>query len=267
MRSRTAGAVWAAALALGGLTGAYVLPAGGLPGSLPSTPSTPSVTGPTTQTGAPTTTPAPAPPRSEPPSTTPTATPSPAPSPPRRITEDDLLSVRSFADQSVSVSYESRHGETDRTQDATSCVDDDVHKTGTLKKTTGYDPALAGIWVQTDIGDETRQLVATADDPAAAEKSVARLVAALAVCQEAEPGHYVLGAATTENFSSTRSATWVGFYPDEQNTTGRAPDGVEPCGGTLLARNGSRFTAVTVSMCLDGSQLAGLAAAASKRLG
>ena len=256
MRSVPAGLVCVAAIGLGSLTGAYVLPgAGGV-----DTPASPSTTAapnrpPTSATPTPTAGPTP----SVSPSTSPPAT--------RAPSESDLLSVRSFADQSVEVAYLSQHGKADRTGDATSCVDDDVHQTATLKKITGYDPVLEGDWAQTDVGDEARQLVAVAEDAAGAETSVARLLAAMTTCQKAEPGHVVLGPATTENFSSTRSASWVGFYADEQNTTGRAPEGVEPCGGTLLARNGARFTTVIVFMCLDSTQLAGLAAAASERLG
>lgn len=250
MRSVHAGLVCVAAVGLGGLTGAYVLPA--------ESPSSPT---PSSSVATPTASPTPTP------SPTASASPSPAPSPTERLSESDLLSVGSFADQSVSVDYESQHGQVDRTGDATSCVDDDVHKTGTLKKLSGYDPVLEGDWVQTGVGDEARQLVAVADDPAGAERSIGRLLASLQECQQAKPGHYVLGPASTENFSSTRSATWVGFYAAGQNTTGRAPEGVEPCGGTLLARNGARFTSVIVFMCLDQTQLAGLAAAASERLG
>lgn len=244
MRPRTAAAVWGAAVVLGGAGGLLVPLAD--PGAVPS--------------------PAPAPRRATP-TSTPSQSPSPSPSPSERLAEGDLLSVRSFADESVPVTYESQHGTADRTIDATSCVDDDVHQTGTLKKLTGHDPVLEGDWTQTDTGNQARQLVGVADDPADAAESVARLVGAMTSCQEAPPGHYVLGSASTESFSSTRSATWVGFYPADQNTSGRAPEGVEPCGGTVLARNGARFTTVTVSMCLDGPQLAGLARSASERLG
>ena len=235
MRARAAGAVWAAAVALGGLTGAYALPDVGAHAP-PTAPSTAS------------------------------ATPSPSPSPTRRLTEDDLLSVRSFADESVAVVDES-DGKVTRDVDATSCVDDDVHKTGTLKKFTGYDVTLEGFWTQTDTGDGARQQVAAAADADEARKSVTRLVVAMESCQEATPGHVVLGLASTVTYSPTRSATWVGRFTEEQNTTGRAPKDAQPCGGTVLARNGARFTAVNVYMCLDGAQLAGLAESASERLG
>ncbi|GAB2589431.1 hypothetical protein GCM10009593_30770 [Microlunatus antarcticus] len=240
-----------AAVGLGGLTGTYVLPDAS-PARTAPVPST-SVVTPTTR---PTATPSPS------------LTPSPSPSPAKRLTESDLLSVRSFADQSVAVTSYPQGGKTDPSMDATLCVADDPHAgKRTLHDLTGHDPTLQGYWTETDDGYAAGQLASTADDPADAEDSVTALVAAQRPCLAAKPGHWVLGPARTADFSSTRSATWFGYFPDEQNTEGRAPDDVEPCGGTLVARNGARFTVVNVRMCLDEGQLAGLSEAASERLG
>lgn len=262
MRPGPAVLVCAAALGLGSLTGAYVLPAGssGAPAATPTS---------AASTASPAQVPiGPTPSRTPTPSVTPNPTPSSSPSPAKRLSEDDLLSVGSFADQSVSVTSFPQGTRVDRSADATLCVSDDAHAgKRTLRDITGHDPLLQGYWTQDDDGYAAGQLLAEAEDPAGAEASVARLVAAQQRCLEAAPGHWVLGAPRTADFSSTRSATWFGFFPDEQNTSGRAPDDVEPCGGTLLARNGARFTVVNVRMCLDGTQLSGLAAAASERLG
>ena len=271
MRPRPAVAVWAAALALGGTAGLVAPPlddvlavgraapsAGATasgPGSPASGASGPTPVVPVTPSASPS------------PSTTPSPSASPSPSPSQPPpTRADLLSVRSFA-QVLTPVVDASPAKPDRTIDATSCVSDDVHATSTLEKITGHEPVLEGDWQEVDDGTTNRQLVAVADDDEDARESVTRLAISMQACEEATPGHFVVGQPSTQNYSPTRSATSVGYYPDALNRSGRAPTDAEPCGGTLLARNGTRFTSVVVSSCLDGAQLAQLADTASERLG
>lgn len=271
MRPRSAVAVWAAALALGGTAGLVAPP---LDDVLPVGPAAPSAAASTSGPGSPApgassptpvapVTPSASPSTSASPSASASPSPSPSQPPPTRA---DLLSVRSFA-QVLTAVVDASPAKPDRSIDATSCVSDDVHATATLKKITGHDPVLEGDWQEVDDGTTNRQLVAVADDEEDARESVTRLAISMQACEEATPGHFVVGQPSTHNFSPTRSGTSVGYYPDSLNRSGRAPTDVEPCGGTVLARNGTRFTTVVVDSCLDGAQLAELADTASERLG
>jgi hypothetical protein len=242
--------VAAAAVVLGTLTGAYLLPGAG-----PAAPSTPV--------------------SSRPASIAPTPSPSPtSPSPARStgggsgpVDEGNLLRVSDFRAAGLDVTSYPQNGNTAPTSSLTSCTDERKVGARTLADLTGRSPAVMGTWDERRTTDTALEVVAVAESPAQAATDVRQLVAAQTLCQDEPARHWVYGDVRSEDVGPNASASWLGLYPGEQNTTGRAPAGRPPCGGVVVARSGTHHAVLEVFLCADADQLAALARASAHRLG
>ncbi|MEU5918333.1 hypothetical protein [Streptomyces sp. NPDC047141] len=108
------------------------------------------------------------------------------------------------------------------------------------------DPTLAG-----DGADQVaREVAAEARSPSLAQNFADRLLLEQVPCQEETPGHWVYGKTTTLRLAPDVTASWMGSYDGNLNTTGTAPEGKEPCGGVAVLRSGSHWGVLEVSACL-----------------
>ncbi|GHA86831.1 hypothetical protein ACIQRS_21370 [Streptomyces termitum] len=116
--------------------------------------------------------------------------------------------------------------------------------TGT--RTSPSDPTVA-----LDPADQiAREVVAEAQSPALAQNYAQRLLLEEVPCQEETAGHWVYGRITTMDLAPDVSASWMGMYGGALNTSGRAPEGEEPCGGIAVLRSGSHYGVLEVDACL-----------------
>ncbi len=113
---------------------------------------------------------------------------------------------------------------------------------------------------RTDPGDFTlaadrvdqvaREVAAETQNPSLAQNFTERLLLEEVPCQEEPPGHWVYGRTTTLQLAPDVTASWMGYYQGSRNTTGRAPEGKEPCGGIAVLRSGNHYGVLEVDACL-----------------
>ncbi|MFF2143588.1 hypothetical protein [Kitasatospora sp. NPDC058190] len=95
-----------------------------------------------------------------------------------------------------------------------------------------------------------REVVAEAPSPSLAQNLTERLLLEEVPCKEEPPGHWVYGRTTTLQLAPDVTASWMGVYPGDFNTNGRAPEGKEPCGGIAVLRSGNHYGVLEVDACL-----------------
>ncbi|MEU5594314.1 hypothetical protein [Streptomyces sp. NPDC020298] len=141
----------------------------------------------------------------------------------------------------------------------------DAHFRGlvTAKDTDADDPTLA-----VDIDDQVaREVAADAGSPALAQNFAQRLLLEEVPCQTEPAGHWVYGPTRTIDVAAPGiTASWLGSYDGDLNTTGTAPRGKEPCGGIAILRNGSHYGVLEVDACLDTAAMTRIVRAAVTRL-
>ncbi|MFJ9626230.1 hypothetical protein ACIRU8_00895 [Streptomyces sp. NPDC101175] len=132
----------------------------------------------------------------------------------------------------------------------------------TSEKTDDTDPTLA-----VNIKDQVaREVVADAESPALARNFAQRLLLEEAACQTEPVGHWVYGPTHTIDVAPGISASWLGSYAGDLNTTGSAPRGRESCGGIAVLRSGSHYGVLEVDACLDTAAMTRLVRTAVTRL-
>lgn len=95
-----------------------------------------------------------------------------------------------------------------------------------------------------------REVAAEARSPSLAQNFADRLLLEEVPCQEEPQGHWVYGRTTTVQLGPDVVANWMGAYEGTFNTTGKAPEGKEPCGGIAVLRSGSHYGVLEVDACL-----------------
>lgn len=245
MRTRTIVVILAAAIALGLLTGRFVLPARSAPaaaqGAAPSSPAG----------GSP-------PPR-------------PAAGP---MTARHLLTAAEFRKAGFSRRIYVRDRVGDGRYANAACAgektleqtlgEESAHFRGlvTTRNADGSDPTLAS-----DVkGQVAREVAADAGSPALAENFAARLLLEEVPCQTEPATHWVYGPTHTIEVAAGITASWMGAYGGDLNTTGTAPRGKEPCGGIAVLRNGSHYGVLEVDACLDTAAMTRIVRAAVTQL-
>lgn len=132
--------------------------------------------------------------------------------------------------------------------------------TGT--RTSPDDPTLAA-----DRADQVaREVAAETKSPSLAENFAQRLLLEEVPCQDAAPGHWVYGRTTTVRLAPDVTASWMGLYQGDLNTTGTAPEGREPCGGIAVLLNGSHYGVLEVDACLGTAAMDRVVRTALSRL-
>ncbi|MFJ7909714.1 hypothetical protein [Kitasatospora sp. NPDC096204] len=117
----------------------------------------------------------------------------------------------------------------------------------TSTRTSPDDPT----WTAAGIADQVaREVAAEARSPSLAQNAADRLLLEEVPCQEATPGHWVYGRTTTVRLAPDVTASWMGSYQGDLNTTGTAPEGKEPCGGIAVLRSGNHYAVLEVHACL-----------------
>ncbi|MFJ6379985.1 hypothetical protein ACIQI7_08275 [Kitasatospora sp. NPDC092039] len=111
-----------------------------------------------------------------------------------------------------------------------------------------------------------REVVAEAPSPSLAQSYSERLLLEEVPCKEGPPGHWVYGRTTTLQLAPDATASWMGTYEGTLNTTGRAPEGKEPCGGVAVLRSGSHYGVLTVRACLGTAAMDHVVRAALSQL-
>ncbi|MBP0455386.1 hypothetical protein J5Y04_38585 [Kitasatospora sp. RG8] len=99
-------------------------------------------------------------------------------------------------------------------------------------------------------GQVAREVAAETPSPSRAQNFAERLLLEEEPCQEEPPGHWVYGRTTPLQLAPDVTASWMGYYPGSLNTTGRAPEGKEPCGGIAVLRSGNHYGVLEVHACL-----------------
>ncbi|MGW2377090.1 MULTISPECIES: hypothetical protein [Kitasatospora] len=100
------------------------------------------------------------------------------------------------------------------------------------------------------VDNVAREVVAEAPSPSLAQNLTERLLLEEVPCKEETPGHWVYGRTTTLQLAPDVTASWMGVYPGDFNTTGRAPEGKEPCGGIAVLHSGTHYGVLEVEACL-----------------
>lgn len=248
MRARAVVAVLVAAAALGMLTGRFVLPARSPAPTAPTAAPSRSVTGPKTVAG-----------------------PKAATGP---VAERNLLTATAFADVGVTGRLYVR----DRFGDGL-YANGDCAGEKTLGQTLGGPGAhFRGLMTSPAASaDDTtvavdhsaqvaREVAADAGTPALAQNFTERLVLEEVPCQDEPPGHWVYGPTHTLTPAPGVSASWMGMYQGDLNTTGTAPSGREPCGGISFLRSGSHYAILEVDACLGTEAMTALVRTAVSQL-
>ncbi|MFC8348540.1 hypothetical protein [Streptomyces sp. NPDC057280] len=140
----------------------------------------------------------------------------------------------------------------------------DAHFRGlvTSKDTGSDDPTTAA-----HIGDQVaREVADDAGSRALARNFAERLLLEEVPCQSEPATHWVYGPTHTIDVAADITASWMGAYAGELNTTGTAPRGKEPCGGIAVLRNGSHYGVLEVQACLDTAAMTRIVRAAVTRL-
>ncbi|RKN43118.1 hypothetical protein [Streptomyces hoynatensis] len=272
MRVRTIVVILAAAIGLGVLTGRFVLPArssGGSGTPQDAAPSAPGRESPGRES-----------PGQESPGREPTAhespgTGSPAPQPATGpMTEEHLLEVTTFEEAGITGHIRVRDRVGDGRYANAACAGEktlgetlggpEAHFRGFLQ--TAYadatDPTLA-----VDIEDQVaREVAADAGSATLAENFAERLLLEEVPCQNEPATHWVYGPTQTIDVAPGITASWMGLYDGDLNTTGTAPQDQEPCGGIAILRNGSHYGVLEVNACLDTATMTRVVRTAVTRL-
>lgn len=248
MRARTIAAILAVAIGLGLLTGRFVLPARSDPAA-PAVP--PGATGSSPGGGSP--------------------APRPASGP---MTARHLLAAAEFRTAGFTRRVYVRDRVGDGNYANAACVGErtleqtlggkDAHFRGfvTTKETDSGDPTLAR-----NIKDQVaREVAADAGSPALARNFAERLLLEEVPCQQEPATHWVYGPTHTIGVAPGITASWMGMYDGDLNTTGAAPRGKEPCGGIAVLRNGSHYGVLEVDACLGTAATTRIVRAAVTRL-
>jgi hypothetical protein len=111
-----------------------------------------------------------------------------------------------------------------------------------------------------------REVAAEALSPALAQNFTERLLLEEVPCQDEPPGHWVYGRTTTLGLGPDIGASWMGTYQGALNTSGRAPEGKEPCGGIAVLRSGNHYGVLEVDACLGTAAMSSIVRAALSRL-
>ncbi|WP_306184789.1 hypothetical protein [Streptomyces sp. MK5] len=245
MRARTIVVILTAAVGLGLLTGRFVLPAR-------STATVPSGATPSSPGGG------------SPP-------PKPAAGP---MTDRHLLPAAEFRKAGISRRIYVRDRVGDGSYANAACAGEktleqtlgtqDAHFRGlvTAKGTDDSDPTLA-----VDARDQVaREVAADAGSPAMAQNFAQRLLLEEVPCQTEPATHWVYGPTHTIDVAPSITASWMGSYDGDLNTTGTAPRGKEPCGGIAVLRNGSHYGVLEVDACLGTADMTRIVRAAVTQL-
>ena len=132
----------------------------------------------------------------------------------------------------------------------------------TTRATDDGDPTLA-----VNAEDQVaREVAADAGAPALARNFTERLLLEEVPCQTEPPTHWVYGPTHTVDVAPDITASWLGSYDGDLNTTGTAPRGHEPCGGIAVLRNGSHYGVLEVDTCLGTAAMTRIVRAAVTRL-
>ncbi|WP_152626395.1 hypothetical protein [Streptacidiphilus carbonis] len=112
-----------------------------------------------------------------------------------------------------------------------------------------------------------REVAADAGSQALAANFTERLVLEEVPCQTEPVGHWVYGPTNTVDVApGIITASWMGTYDGDLNTTGGAPRGKEPCGGIAVMRNGSHYGVLEVDACLGTTAMTRIVRAAVTQL-
>ncbi|RAG80700.1 hypothetical protein DN069_36770 [Streptacidiphilus pinicola] len=245
MRARAVVAVLVAAAVLGVLTGRFVLPA---PSPAPTAPTAPTAAPSRSVTGS-----------------------KPATGP---VTERNLLAATAFAGVGVTGHLYVRDRFGDGVYANAACAGEK-----TLGQTLGgpgahfrglmTSPAASADDTTVAVGHSAqvaREVAADAGTPALAQNFAERLVLEEVPCQDEPPGHWVYGPTHTLDLTPDVSASWMGIYQGDLNTTGTAPAGREPCGGISFLRSGSHYAILEVDACLGTEAMTALVRTAVSQL-
>jgi len=118
----------------------------------------------------------------------------------------------------------------------------------TTKDTDRDDPTLVAVDVKDQVA---REVAADAGSPALAQNFTERLLLEEVPCQTEVATHWVYGPTHTIDVAPSITASWMGTYDGDLNTTGVAPRGIEPCGGIAVLWNGSHYGMLEIDACLD----------------
>ncbi|MFJ4666372.1 hypothetical protein [Kitasatospora purpeofusca] len=121
-------------------------------------------------------------------------------------------------------------------------------------------------WAADPVEQVAREVAAEAPSPSLAQEFTERLLREQVSCQEQPPGHWVYGRTTTVRLAPDVTASWMGTYEGLLNTTGRAPEVEEPCGGVAVLRNGSHYGVLEVHTCLGTAAMDRVVRTALSRL-
>lgn len=248
MRGRTIVVILAVAAVLGLLTGRFVLP----PPSAPATPTVrPGVAASSSGNGSP--------------------KPRPASGP---MTNRHLLTAADFRKVGLSQRIYVRDRVGDGNYANAACTGErtlgetlgsyGAHFRGlvTSKDTGSDDPTTAA-----NIGDQVaREVADDAGSRALAQNFAQRLLLEEVPCQSEPATHWIYGPTHTIDITADITASWMGVYDGDLNTTGTAPRGKEPCGGIAVLRNGSHYGVLEVHACLDTATMTRIVRAAVTKL-
>jgi len=139
-----------------------------------------------------------------------------------------------------------------------------AHIRGLMTRADGYagDPTLAANF-QDEVAHE---VAADASSPELAQNFAERLLLEDVPCQDEPATHWVYGPTHTVDVAPSITASWMGTYQGDLNTTGTAPRGKEPCGGLAVLRNGSHYAVLEVEACLGTAAMTRLVRRAVSRL-
>lgn len=248
MRTRTIVVILATAVGLGLLTGRFVLPAR----SAPATPTaTPGATASSPGSGP--------------------AALKPADGP---MTDRHLLAAAEFRKAGFSRRIYVRDRVGDGNYANAACTGEktleetlggsDAHFRGlvTSKETDPSDPTLA-LTIEDQVA---REVAADARSRALAQNYAQRLLLEEVPCQTEPSGHWVYGPTHTIDVAPGVTASWMGTYDGDLNTTGTAPRGKQPCGGIAVLQNGSHYGVLEVDACLDTAAMTRIVRAAVTQL-
>ncbi|MGY0462685.1 hypothetical protein ACW14Y_20875 [Kitasatospora sp. cg17-2] len=121
-------------------------------------------------------------------------------------------------------------------------------------------------WATDKVDQVAREVAAEAPSPSLAQDFTERLLQEQVTCQKQPPGHWVYGRTTTVRFAPDVTASWMGTYEGLLNTTGRAPEVEEPCGGVAVLRSGSHYGVLEVHTCLGTAAMDRVVRTALSRL-
>ncbi|MCX4882287.1 MULTISPECIES: hypothetical protein [unclassified Streptomyces] len=132
----------------------------------------------------------------------------------------------------------------------------------TLKDPGNHDPGTAA-----NIDHEVaREVADDAGSRALARNYAQRLLLEEVPCQSEVATHWVYGPTHTIDVAADITASWMGMYDGDLNSTGTAPRGKEPCGGIAVLQNGSHYGVLEVDTCLGTAAMTRIVRAAVTRL-